>query len=89
MLNWIMNIFAIIIISIIVNAGLGLIINGILVVLLSILLGLVLVISINGIIRLEKNSIMIKAMMRAVNKEQFFQRVEVGVNPQNSFVEIT
>lgn len=81
MLNMIMNLFAVIIISILVNAVLGLIINGILVVLISILLGLVLVISVNSIIWLEKNSIMIKAMMRAVNKEQFFQRVEVGVNP--------
>jgi hypothetical protein len=80
MLNMIMNLFAVIINSVVVNAVLGLVINGTLVVLLSLLSGLVLMISVNSIVLFVKNSILLKAMIRIKNKVKFFEVFEFSMN---------
>lgn len=73
MLNVIMNLFAVIINSELVNAVLGLIIDELTVVLLSLLLGLILVISVNSILLLVKNSILSKAIIRIKVKVKSFR----------------
>jgi hypothetical protein len=80
MLNMIMNLFAVIINSVVVNAVLGLVINGTLVVLLSLLSGLVLMISVNSIVLFVKNSILLKAMIRIKNKVKSFEVLEFSMN---------
>lgn len=80
MLNMIMSLSAVIINNIVVNAVLGLVVNGILVVLLSLLPGLVLMISVNSIVWFVKNSILLKAMIRIKGKVKFFRVLEVSMN---------
>jgi len=80
MLDMIMNLFTVIINSVVVNAVLGLVINGIPVVLLSLLLGLVLMISVNSIVLLVKNSILSKAMIGIKGRVTFFKGLEVSID---------
>lgn len=80
MLNMIMSLFTIIVNSVVVNAVLGLVINGILVVLPSLLLGLVLMISVNSIVLSVKNSILIKAMIGINGKVSFLKGLEVSMD---------
>lgn len=80
MLNMIMSLFAVIINSVVVNAVLDLVINGILVVLLSLLSGLVLMISVNSIVLYVKNSKLLKALISISGKVKSFKGLEFNMN---------